>query len=757
MPPPSEKKPSPKKKKSAGGAKKDSPKKPKAKPSTESEKKPRSKKATKPTSEKKKKIPKEVPEAAVPGGDSTAHDPQQQSVVAPPLDPPQSQVAAYLRQQKSMRKSHDLDKDPRTDLPLISPPPKYTQIFASVVGDKEPILLHNFEEVEVNHGEGLPPTQAIMMLTDQTLYLCDPNTAEVSRAMQIDQIQGVHMAPDGGNRIAIVGPRTETEYDMYLSFLRGDGVLAKTNVMKTLYLVYKRMTGGTTLPQQTSLGPPADYRLNRPPDYKIFLSPQRTKQHLRKTLENFDKQEDEILRWVEELQSELEDEHRERLRVKDEQIHSILSQLEEAEDTKNFQNQEIARLQAMYGVALEQDGEADPSFADLDPKDRRIMELESALKDIKIKADEEDDRHRHLDMAGNFFERDLSHEVKRDPTRPRGGSLHIQGLVEVLQKQVRERNRDVDDLQGQLKEIDHLKRQLRDKDATIAALNNQAEAAGGVGVSDTEPYPAEYSRYAAPGPSEHHHQHQDYPYIPQPDQPYDPYSGVGNGSHVGSGGGGPYLNNVMEDQPELPPFKRKEYIPLNGTEELLEHPITGLPLVNTPPELAKAFSDLQGATIHMFQAVNQVEKNGKKVPKVVIITDRCIYICDKKGVISKCDTIEDMAEIITDDGYGLGVRLNPSANDRDILLEMPTKALRDEAVNIFMTVQKHDKGNARRTQVQQLQPGHMNFKKPPSYELKLRALTSKQALHKLRNHNDTQRRQQHSEAARVNANITRSE
>ena len=649
---------------------------------------------------------------------------------SPAYEPRESKVAAHLRSIRG-QSTCDMKTDPRTGLALMSAPPNYANTFKgfSESAGMDQYLLHNFEEVRAEGSPpGSSPVDRILLVTDQTLYLCDRHDSNIAYATQVAKISKIEY-DSVTSKIAIVTPTADAVMEL------SGGPVARTNIIKNLSQIYSRATNGKTL-EVHEVQPIDPTRYNYPGEgYVPENNLQRTKGHMKAAFDKLEEQEAETLKWVEELQNELESEHAEDLRRKDMHMSEIMERVKESERVQDAQNQEILRLQKYHQVATMQ--EADIDLEGMDPKDKKIYLLESTLKQLREATAKRLDADDDARMAGTFFERDLSHEVKQDPTRPRGGSLHVQGLVEVLQQQVVDRNTDIESLRAQLEEMDDLKSDIKRKDATIKALMLQAQTAGGIAAD------SEIPRGAA-GLSSH---------SPHPAGPSDAFPFHFSAPQYGPGSEAPGYGGTPGTSPRsrghslahLPPPQSQQAPPQktisqtqpfatrlpNHPSQLSVNPINGLKLLDVPPEYGSYdFKDLTNTVLHYFEKVLKCGRKGRghKDPRVLVITDNCIYLCNVKGLINRCVSVANVREILIDDEGGLGFRI-ADADNFDMLYEVSIEK-QQEAIRVLHAIQRaKNKPPAKVTKYSTpISKGDLNLNRPPKFAPKLKGVTTKAAL-----------------------------
>ena len=627
--------------------------------------------------------------------------------------------------------------------------------FVGLLGEgKQQILLHAFERGECVNSEG-NGVQRFILITDQTLFICD-GEGNMIDAMQVDEIQQIDYGPAAEQRLGIRGP--PDGYDFLIDFpntpTRPGEDSSKIRIVKTLFAVYKRMKEGQNLKMDdTASLTPSNYRLHEIPPKPPNVGKQRSEEHLLVALKNFEKQEEETIKWVEYMQNELETEHAERISDKDRAIQALRDELEESRHRSQAQNDEIGRLQRIHRIALGLD--EDISTEGMDEKDKRIYEMQKKIVMLSEKERQLQSRLAQINMGGNFFERDLDGEVKNEPTRPQGGALSVQGLVEVLQDQLHNRNTDIQDMQFQLEELEKMRRNLKDKDALISALRTQAASAGGVGVPSG--LYDEAPRFDT-----------------QASSPYDSYAGVpsaGIGDFHGGAGGGGYYGGVGQDgvpesyyaqadpqgysgpQEDPRPFQGTPYKSIlpKSPEDMIRHPITFLPLIQVPrdQDFAMVFRGLERVVLHMFEVVKKLEKSGSGSNRVLLVTDANVYRCTLKGIVNRCSPIADIKTIYQNNNNELGLQMRNHDKDYDMMYQFPNRETMENCIRIILQIQSKMKNGVTAKVLEENHiRSHLQFKRPQDYEFRLHSATPIDRLYEKTKILDDEQRRRH-DAAQV--------
>eukprot|EP00756_Hemistasia_phaeocysticola_P029064 Hpha_TRINITY_DN16207_c0_g4::TRINITY_DN16207_c0_g4_i3::g.16402::m.16402 len=726
-------------------------------------------------------------------------------VLPPEYRPPRSRVAEHLKQTTARTTAHSpLDVDPRTHLPLISVPPEHQEDFKELMGGtgspEHQVLLHIFEPVRkaVERGTG-EYEDAFILLTDQTLFMCKAN-GMVTRCTQVSKFRGLVISET--DHIAFLGPQPigehGGEHDILIQckdsqFSGKPAREVRNDVVTVFSTIYKHLTGKVPNVNPCREIDPDDVHLTVREGFRLVCTPQRTRAHLRKALKNFEEQQQEALAWVEDVQRELEEEHKEQIDQRDEQILALAAQLQEAHRRQEDQKTDIVRLREACGLSPEdgmprgkviltedglavdaetgeprdvlldedgnmvlgQDGQpipVDENGNPLDPKDQRIQELERTLLTLKIATERRVNEDREVRFQGTFFERDLVHEVPQHPTRARGYSLHMQGLVEVLQNQVDMKNAELEELREQVLEVEELRAELRQKDNALRQA--QAQAAFAVPQDDFD-----VDAGFIPGDD------------PQAGGSY--YGGIPSGRPDGDravtfGSGSPDIYGSPGDgldsarlavlpppdalygapQPETRIVRRRKpkaggppqaYRPqpfrsaLPPTpEQLTVDPRTGLRLIEVPHDLTNQFRDLDNCVMHFFEKTMKFGRKGRKKPekRILIITDNNLFQCMPDGLINRCSFISSVEEILIDDTNAIGFKMSKNVNDYDMLYQLNTKEQQQEVIHIVTTLQRAMKMKEAPVHhlKQPIDQNQLQLQKTKEWRFKLHSVRTRRAL-----------------------------
>eukprot|EP01062_Namystynia_karyoxenos_P062578 TRINITY_DN55481_c0_g1_i1.p1 TRINITY_DN55481_c0_g1~~TRINITY_DN55481_c0_g1_i1.p1 ORF type:complete len:654 (+),score=201.08 TRINITY_DN55481_c0_g1_i1:85-1962(+) len=163
--------------------------------------------------------------------------------------------------------------------------------------------------------------------------------------------------------------------------------------------------------------------------------------------------------------------------------------------------------------------------------------------------------------------------------------------------------------------------------------------------------------------------------------------------------------------------------------ELTVDPRTGLRLAEIPKEYKKNFADLEGSIIHWFGEVQKVNRKFAAQPRVLIITDQCLYMCTKEGDITRCVQVKDIPEMIVDPELDTHVALVVKPVDEkgvpipeyDMLFSVHSKVDYDDICSILDKVSVHQRGQPIPRRVLRgsklSDPNVVNLQKPTNWRL----------------------------------------
>ena len=616
-----------------------------------------------------------------------------------------------------------LTVDPRSGLPLKQFPPDRMSRFQHIGND---ILLHFFVDCDRISSKG-KPLRRVMFVTDQTLFVCEDN-GSILRCLQVSKLFQLNVATDNSNEVALVVP---SEYDIILRFDTRD---QRDEVQAVLRAVYKRMTDGDLNVLQVKEIRPNQYRMDKPPGFQLQRIPQRSRAHLQRALETIDTQDKERKIAIQRVQEQLMFEHKQEVINKKQEMSVVHAKLDEANNRLKQQHEELDRLRHVYARCQRRVEEIDSQFgangeapANKDFKIRELQEVVEALTTSVTKANEERTRAEALRRAGDFEERDLDN-VESDIPRMRGRSLHHQGLIEVLQRQLLEKQKELGELSSKQVDLQKLNLELRKKEETLreieqtmpelkadptAAFSSAANApldallrsggsgaGGGFGDLDDSPRSVGFSGSPSRGATRDN-----------------------NGELAIPGTLGAPKQPISTDIPEY-------HVPADEKDFKVD-PRTKLRFIDVPQLFADKFKQLQGSIIFFFSVGTKANKRGRDQKRVIVVSDQSIYQCATSGNINRCLWITSVRELRVDPECNIALVVD-GRNEYDLLINFENEQTCEE----FVRVVKVASDFAKRTPPMQVKrfdhisTSDLRLEKPPTWEFQMHPARPKRGLYR---------------------------
>ncbi|CUI15061.1 Hypothetical protein, putative, partial [Bodo saltans] len=588
---------------------------------------------------------------------------------------PKKNIDASARAAQSV-----LDHDPRSGLPLIAFPADRQGALSHLGND---ILLHFFEDCDRVSSKG-KPLRRIVLITDQTLFVCE-QTGSLTRCVQISKISQVNVAMDNSNEIALVVP---SEYDILLRFDRRS---QRDDILTILRAVHKRMVSAELRVWHVKDVRPNQYRMEKPPGFQLQRIPQRSRANLAKALESIDANDRERRTAIQRVQERLDNEQRQEILDKTQETSIVQSKLDEANSRLRTQLDEIDKLRQAYAKIQRRVEEIDSQYTGTsagqditiqkDMKIRELHEVVDALTASVTKANEERMRIEKLRRAGDFDEKELDH-VDSDIPRLRGRSLHHQGLVEVLQRQLMEKQRELADLQSRQVDLQKLNLDIRKKEEQLRELEQTV-----VGSTNSFKDPTTmYSSAAQAGFEDL--------LRTNPGSPTRSIMGGGAASPSGSGiFGSPstLFDDIARQRSANPSGANdedaillsrgslsapKQFFATDIPEfrvppderDFKEDPRTGLRFKDLEGPFVDKFPSLQGAIIFFFAVGTKENKRGQSQKRVLIVTDQVVMQCTTGGAINRTFEVKDIREFIRDSDQQVALVVE-GLNEYDLLMK----------------------------------------------------------------------------------------
>eukprot|EP00744_Colponema_vietnamica_P012440 GILI01017458.1.p1 GENE.GILI01017458.1~~GILI01017458.1.p1 ORF type:complete len:1079 (-),score=181.17 GILI01017458.1:135-3245(-) len=621
-------------------------------------------------------------------------------------------------QSKSRKNAGPLTVDPRSGLPIIDFPNDRKQAFAHM---GEAIVLHIYLDCYRISSRG-SSLQRVVFVTDRTLFVCE-DSGGVLRCVQVNKISLLNR-DDRSKELALVIP---SEYDIILRLNSSEEMDRLVTVLKAVYL---RMVSKELKVQAVNDIRPAKYRMDKPPGFQLQNIPPRSIAHLQTALEAIELQQEERNETILSMQRGLDQQHQQEVLNKQGEVKRVEEKLKEAVDRQKAQKEDLEKLTAAFAKCKKRREEIDSQLGvtgqapiNKDAKIKELQEIVETLTSSVQKASEERQRLEELRRGGDFEERDVDF-LEGDAPRLRGRSLHYQGLIEVMQRQIQDRENEIVELtarqvsfqnkqldlkrkEEQLHELEQLYPNVGTKNFSLMSGPSAAELLDGPNAdmsyltNSNDGGVGAYNRgFGRPTAVSRHM-----------DPSLGNYRGAINGLNDSRVGGTDMSDNHASNRPEI----------VATLEEFVEDPRTRLKFVNLPPKLRERFPDLDNTVMFFFNEVTKINKRMSGQRRFVAVTDAAVILFNTTGTAIRNIPIS-IIERLEVDPADPKVLIHPGGEtEYDMLLKMDT---REEVDTFCKVIKKCSDLRAKErtkpfTQIQNtIQDGNGRLEKPYNYEPK---------------------------------------
>eukprot|EP00759_Apiculatamorpha_spiralis_P047992 PhF_6_TR43391/c0_g1_i1/m.66608 len=169
---------------------------------------------------------------------------------------------------------------------------------------------------------------------------------------------------------------------------------------------------------------------------------------------------------------------------------------------------------------------------------------------------------------------------------------------------------------------------------------------------------------------------------PDDDPPDSPFNKPQGAHHDQIAGARPGLTAAAELQLGFSPVRANK-----SKKHILDvDPRTKLKIISIPPELRKAFSDLQDCIIHICSECFRVTKDQQLAERILIITDQTVFLCSSDGRVARCIQIDKIHRLyISRDNKALALEVPV---EYDLVLMFRNMNDRDKAIKVIRTIYK---------------------------------------------------------------------
>jgi hypothetical protein len=601
-------------------------------------------------------------------------------------------------------RNHTLEVDPRTKLRIQNVPAESRVSFAEL----QDAVIHVFVPCsKITSGEDYLPR--VLIITDQTLFLCTKEGA-VSRCFMVDQISLLSVCLDN----KLLGITVPTEYDVLIKF---HNATDRDRVIKVIRTVYRRLARDRLRVDEMKVKKlEAGFNMKKPPNYRLTLIPQRTKEQLRQALEVFEKEEEALMEELDIIQDEMEQKHQGRMTDLQVQIEDDLAKLKTIVRTV-WDNEEILakrREEVLKGRRLieEVDGTFSPDGELPVSKDAQVAELELIVARLNAAVYAAGTETGRRDGQGpgpgaNYFRKDFESALY-DPrwttgTAGTGAAGELKAVTSGLQEQLATVNDEILISRKIVEEGLDIETKLRNVEERVAYLRNAQRS--GRALTATEA--ARHAQASVGGLTS----------MPSRSN----YGGLNASSAVAQQPGAEVYDQSYAWLSDLP----QEI----SVDTLHVDPRTGLHFVDIPDVIKPYFGDVVNSVLHFFAVVRKPARLGELVKRVVLIGDQALYLATPNGDIKRCIDVVDIDEILLDSSFGIGFHCK---QDYDLCFTCITGEHRQEIIDILQRLYKFASGG-RAIPVSEV-PRHqkmeafLKLQQPPNYKLAFTPFRSRQEL-----------------------------
>ena len=591
-----------------------------------------------------------------------------------------AEAAGFSPIRNNKSRPHSLDYDPRTKLRIINVPSERRVAFAGL----QDMIIHVFLDCyKITSSDQY--ADRVFIVTDQTLYVCTREGA-VSRCFMVDRIKQLDICLD----TKALGIEVPTEYDVLVKF---SSAVERDRVIKVLRTVYRRLTRDRLPVQMTSTSrkfDPSNFKLKKPPNFRLTIIPQHPVSRLREYLERFEQDEEAMVEELQLIQDEMEARHVAKMKDMQSLIEDGVLKLKGLVQEAWENEAKLKRLREDVAKGRRTIEQVDGAFTvegELPlSKDSQIAELELVVARLNaaVYAAGGDDRRRHglTGVTGDYFQKDLASDLY-NPVWPgvavaaagssggnaassaaAGGPGMPTGLADLttVAQMLQQKIVDIDDevkkanevrdngiaLETKLRLVEERIAYLRHVQRT-AAFRNETSGTGGGGGGGSSGMMMNGSNGGNASSS-------------------SPRSIAGQQNNAGTDDSYAWLADLPSEI---------------TTETITVDPRTGLHFVDIPDVMRPYFSDAVNAVIHFFAVVRKPSKMGDLVKRVVMIGDGALYLCTPNGIVKRCLDVADISEILVDATLGIGFRCQ---GNYDLAFQCVSGDHRQEIIDILRRI-----------------------------------------------------------------------
>ena len=182
---------------------------------------------------------------------------------------------------------------------------------------------------------------------------------------------------------------------------------------------------------------------------------------------------------------------------------------------------------------------------------------------------------------------------------------------------------------------------------------------------------------------------------------------------------------------EMPRGRSFSDIPFPASlAEMTHHPLTLLPLVSVPSEYMKKFSGLSKSALLYFNGVKKLNAKGAEKERVLVISDKAVYVLQNTAVVTRCINIALIAKLCTE-RRRLGIVVK---DGYDFACDFDTPEEAARVVDILVRVYSKIRTVRTPLRVEQTHAptilSALNFTKPKDFEFRLATISLLDTIYK---------------------------
>ena len=559
-----------------------------------------------------------------------------------------------------------------------------------------------------------------LIVTDTSLFLCGVPDGKIGRCTKLRSVARIVTSEEYPEQVLFVIP---TEYDLLIKLYSETDC---NELIETIQTAYRTVSHAVTLRKETiSSFNNEKFSLKRPDHFNVNVLPQRGVQHIRQEAGSGPvgvkasarlTEKERALNAIEMQRVEAEDATKRQLR----QMANLEKELSEnnrkMKSNERFIEKLKGKVKEVENRVIKKNGRllTEDEMQEAKAKQNQINEMEDELQLLQQQLFETQQPagatlgDLTLRIKNTFYGKNIP--MPSSLVLPE--SVPLGRLVEALEDSLADLNNQHDVLQEKTYLYDQLQEQGQERDEVLNWME-KANLEAGLGYLS------------------------DYGSISGIHGPWKEYDQTLHTQHV----------EEIEEKSEITTddtFEVEGALLVNGVllpekgflsiDELELDPRTGLKLAAVPGHLRDQFRDACETVLYCFESVITKTGIGKKHHhnRYLLISDRCLYICDMEGAIRRCIDVLDLVDCFLDSGGSkIGLRLE---QEHDLLLHFTSSSQLDRVVETIVKLQSYlNDGTHKRIVLRQLAAGQkieerLNLIRNPGWRFQLIPLRTKKEL-----------------------------